>query len=500
MTRSAADGVRQVAAVGLPSSASATSSAARSGLPGRVVEDRLVDRGGDLGHSVHGGCSSSGRADRRPYGFTYAAPRLREDLTVHRSGRTDAGAPTLLLLHGLTDSGRCWPDALARWQDDYRVLAWDARGHGESERFTEQELAGRRRRDPPADVIALLEQLRDEGTSPPVLVGLSMGGGTAAAVAGARPDLLRAAVLEDPVLGGGRFDDGLAAEMAERRVQERQRALDDPEGTLADGRREHPSWPEAEYAPWREAKLQTDVGVLRDRTTTVRTPWPEVVGAIAVPTLVVLGRHGIWTADEIERLQDVGNDRVDVRDGRGRGALRPARPAGRVPRPRRPLDRRAVPARPDDRCDDGRRARRPRPRGPGRRSGPRAVPRERRLGPLLAGRGGALGRRIPAVRRRHAGPRASPRFRKHQLDTPGDVFVDDTVAVLEALRRNGSRLGAVGHSLGGAALTAAAARVPHVVDAMVLVDPPWDTPLVARPPPGGRRRTTRGGPRPPGRP
>lgn len=85
---------------------------------------------------------------------------------------------------------------------------------------------------------------------------------------------------------------------------------------------------------------------------------------------------------------------------------------------------------------------------------------------------------------------ASPRFRKHQLDTPGDVFVDDTVAVLEALRRNGSRLGAVGHSLGGAALTAAAARVPHVVDAMVLVDPPWDTPLVLGPRPavGAARR------------
>ena len=138
------------------------------------------------------------------------SPHRSEDLTVHRFGRTEADAPTLLLLHGLTDSGRCWPDAVARWQDDYRVLAWDARGHGESERFTDQELAAGVGETHLADVVDVLETLRDEGTPLPVLVGLSMGGGTAAAVAGARPDLLRATVLEDPVLGGGRFSDELA--------------------------------------------------------------------------------------------------------------------------------------------------------------------------------------------------------------------------------------------------------------------------------------------------
>ena len=158
----------------------------------------------------------------------------------------------------------------------------------------------------------MLETLRDEGTPLPVLVGLSMGGGTAAAVAGARPDLLRATVLEDPVLGGGRFSDELAAELAERRVQERRAALDDPEGTLADGRREHPSWPESEYGPWRDAKLQTDVEVLRDFTTTVLTPWPEVVAAVAVPSLVVLGRQGIWPAERIDELREVGNARVEI--------------------------------------------------------------------------------------------------------------------------------------------------------------------------------------------
>lgn len=73
---------------------------------------------------------------------------------------------------------------------------------------------------------------------------------------------------------------------------------------------------------------------------------------------------------------------------------------------------------------------------------------------------------------------ASPRFAPEQLAEPGDVFVADTVALLAALRRPGRALAAVGHSLGGAALTGACAAESGLVDAAVLVDPPWDTPLV----------------------
>jgi pimeloyl-ACP methyl ester carboxylesterase len=240
------------------------------------------------------------------------SPHRSEDLLVHRFGRTDVEAPTLLLLHGLTDSGRCWPDAVARWSADYRVLAWDARGHGESERFTAEELTAGVGETHLADAVELLEVMTTEGADRPVLVGLSMGGGTAAAVAGARPDLVRAVVLEDPVLGGGRFSDELAAELSERRVEEKQAALDDPEATMEEGRRQHPSWPEPEYAPWRDAKLQTDVEVLRDYRTTVLTPWPDVAAAVAVPALVVLGSEGIWSREDAARLRDVGNPNLEI--------------------------------------------------------------------------------------------------------------------------------------------------------------------------------------------
>jgi pimeloyl-ACP methyl ester carboxylesterase len=249
------------------------------------------------------------------------APHRSENVVVHRFGRTDAGAPTLLLLHGLTDSGRCWPDAVARWQDDYRVLAWDARGHGESERFTADEIASGVGETHLADVVDLLEVLRDEGTSPPVLVGHSMGGGTAAAVATTRPDLVRAVLLEDPALGAGRYDDLDTEEGAQRRVAEAHETVADPHGAMRRGRTIHSGWPEAEFGPWLDAKLQTDIEMLADPVITVRTPWAEVAAAIDVPALVVTGDDAIWRGDLLAGLRDVvaRNDRLDLEIVAGAG-------------------------------------------------------------------------------------------------------------------------------------------------------------------------------------
>lgn len=243
------------------------------------------------------------------------APHPSEDLSLHRFGRADADAPTLLLLHGLTDSGRCWPDAVRRWQDDYRVLAWDARGHGESERFTQGELrdgVGETHRD---DLVDLLEILGGDGIERPVLVGHSMGGGTAAAVAASRPDLLRAVLLEDPALGNGRYADLDTQEGARRRVAEARETNANPSGAMKRGRAVHPNWPESEFKPWLDAKLQTDIDMLADRTITVRTPWYDVAAAVAVPALVVTGDNGaIWHGALLARLREImsGNDCLDL--------------------------------------------------------------------------------------------------------------------------------------------------------------------------------------------
>lgn len=241
---------------------------------------------------------------------------------MHRFGRRDTDAPTLLLMHGLTDSGRCWPDAVRRWQDDYRVLAWDARGHGESERFTDDELAAGVGETALRDAVDLLESLAADGIERPVLIGHSMGGGTAAAVAGHRPDLVRAALLEDPALGSR--DDDLpktgGVQDARNRVADHQATRDDPGAALRQGRRDNPSWPECEFSPWLDAKLQTDPRVLADPVITVRTPRLEVAAAVAAPTLVVTGGTGVIVHGTLlRRLRAIGNPWLsfEVVDGAG---------------------------------------------------------------------------------------------------------------------------------------------------------------------------------------
>ena len=243
------------------------------------------------------------------------APHPSEDLSLHRFGRSDAGAPTLLLLHGLTDSGRCWPDAIGRWQDDYRVLAWDARGHGESERFTPAELrggVGEAHRD---DLVDLLEILAADGIVRPVLIGHSMGGGTAAAVATSRPDLVRAVLLEDPALGNGRYGELDTQQGARRRVAEARETNANPQGAMKKGRAIHPTWPESEFKPWLDAKLQTDIDMLADPVITVRAPWYDVAAAVGVPALVVTGDNGaIWEGALLTRLREIvsANDCLDL--------------------------------------------------------------------------------------------------------------------------------------------------------------------------------------------
>lgn len=241
------------------------------------------------------------------------SPEFPPELTVHDYGGPQ-DAPVLVLLHGLTDSGECWADAAARWAPRYRVLAWDARGHGTSARFTPQQLEAGVGETMVADAIALLESLRDQGFERPVLVGHSMGGGTAGSVAASRPDLVRAVVLEDPALGEDpdeTADDRLKAG-AERAV-DAQGWLDDPDAALARGLADNPHWPPSEYDGWARAKKQTDLAMLATGQARVRRPWQEVAAEIAVPALVVTCDDDyLWDDAKRAELDALGNPHLEV--------------------------------------------------------------------------------------------------------------------------------------------------------------------------------------------
>ena len=104
---------------------------------------------------------------------------------------TDAGrGPAVVFLHGFPFDRSMWRGQVERLSADFRVIAPDLRGHGEStltsEPSTMEVLA--------EDVAALLDELNVPRA---VVCGLSMGGYVALALYRAHPSRVRALVLAD---------------------------------------------------------------------------------------------------------------------------------------------------------------------------------------------------------------------------------------------------------------------------------------------------------------
>jgi pimeloyl-ACP methyl ester carboxylesterase len=98
--------------------------------------------------------------------------------------------PGILLLHGLMGRARTWWP-VSRWLTRYgRVVGLDARGHGRSP----HRGGPWRTEDFVADAAALIEAL---DLAPAVVIGHSMGGLHAWALAATHPSLVRAVVVED---------------------------------------------------------------------------------------------------------------------------------------------------------------------------------------------------------------------------------------------------------------------------------------------------------------
>ena len=124
-------------------------------------------------------------------------------VSLHIAEDGNPDGPVVMFLHGITSCTDTWDWALPDLVADHRVLRLDFRGHGDSSRAPGTYSFA----NCLADAIAACEQVVG---GPSVLVGHSLGGGTAAALAQQRPDLVRAVVLEDPAIFTGTLtpDDG----------------------------------------------------------------------------------------------------------------------------------------------------------------------------------------------------------------------------------------------------------------------------------------------------
>ncbi len=102
---------------------------------------------------------------------------------VEEEDDVPAGAPTVIFTHGYALSLDSWPGQREALRGVARVVLWDQRGHGRSERGapgTSIERLG-------ADLGCVLDAVAPEGAV--VLVGHSMGGMTIMALADERPEL-----------------------------------------------------------------------------------------------------------------------------------------------------------------------------------------------------------------------------------------------------------------------------------------------------------------------
>ena len=113
------------------------------------------------------------------------------------SGRIHA--PTVLLIHSLGASGEMWAPQLPALERSFRVVRFDARGHGKSTYLQDAPagpVATRSVADYAADALAVLDALRVERAH---WVGLSFGGMVAMWVASQAPESVGVASLSQRV-------------------------------------------------------------------------------------------------------------------------------------------------------------------------------------------------------------------------------------------------------------------------------------------------------------
>ena len=212
-------------------------------------------------------------------------------------------SPPTLLLHGIGNYGRYWDlfaDAIA---GRLRLIAPDARGHGESGRPAEGYAPG----EFAADALAILDRLEIERA---VVVGHSMGGLHSINLAARHPERVLSLVIvdasPDPLPQG--------AERAQRLLTGRPARFTDRDDARAYLERTSPGYSDAVYENRLAFAFQEEAGRLvwrsdpeaLRRIMSGRMPaedrW-DALAAIACPTLVVRGtRSNVLDEDVARRM------------------------------------------------------------------------------------------------------------------------------------------------------------------------------------------------------
>ncbi len=222
--------------------------------------------------------------------------------------RTGGDRPPLVLLHGLIGSGACWTPVARALADECDVLMPDARGHGRSS----APLHGYGYDDHASDVLGFIRSL---GLASPIVMGHSMGGMTAAVVAGRAGGVLRGVILVDPTfLSPERQREVRDSDVAEQH----RRLLALGERALLEQQRARHTRRSAEIVELQvEARFQTRLRAF-DVLTPPNPAYGPLVSSIEVPILLVIGDDPVVSLETARELRTT-NPRLRVEQIPGAG-------------------------------------------------------------------------------------------------------------------------------------------------------------------------------------
>ena len=256
--------------------------------------------------------AGDGAADQQRYRDGHFV--VRDGLRLHyRDYPGNGDKPPLLCLPGLTRNARDFAAFAELHSPEFRVLALEFRGRGESEydpvpaRYVPLTYA--------ADVVEFLDQL---SIPQAIFVGTSLGGLVTMTVAAISPDRIAAAILND--VGPDLSKVGLDRIRSYVGMNQRFSSWDEAADVIAQNNNHVPA--SFSHADWLrmarricrdaggEIVFDYDPAIAMPFTTTGATPrfdmWPLFIGLAKKPLLVIRGeKSDLLTAAAAEKMRDV---------------------------------------------------------------------------------------------------------------------------------------------------------------------------------------------------
>ncbi|MFE4894449.1 alpha/beta fold hydrolase [Peribacillus butanolivorans] len=208
--------------------------------------------------------------------------RQLEEYSIHY--RESGEGKALVILHGLGNNSQSWGHQLSQMKQEFRVIAWDAPGYGESsdpkEEFQEFSQF--------ADV--LKEFLESLGLHSVYLLGHSMGSAIAIDFTNRFPEMVEALIISDATRGAA----GVSPEENKRKLQSRLHSIDTLKPSeLAKKRVKALVSPNAPVEVVKEAeRIMSQVRPPGYRSVSYSLSnlnQMEILSSISIPTLVMCG-------------------------------------------------------------------------------------------------------------------------------------------------------------------------------------------------------------------